>query len=447
MSSSGQTMNWCRMFSTGLVKQGSEIEFVIDGCCINVCVVKQDGKIADKKTGEVFARPSQLWSKHSRARKKSWWDVCMINGQSLRSIKNGGFALRSPSSRAVSLPKKTCLQMTPVPPQKRLKRLPYQTRITRRGNPHSRTKRSLQPTDAGASQNAPRALIPRFWTPVTANVDSRIDFVRKYFGSHILSYDSDEKGFTCKCGQHLSLTNPNFEKNIRDHYGKNKKCLALRKTGVTVITRFFAPVQKYARPDPQIFCHGIWQEYVLIDGVECRTALLGEHSNSLLYYVSGKPTLLTGTFGTVRTATRSIFSVDCLTHALDQHNRIRKPKLCLKCSDLLLNPAFRKLLKDAQDPMRFNPSSRTPTQYLSWSHLQEQKREARKQKMLLNWQEHNRKRAADRRMARRLEKATDNLVAGELYVQSTHVMYVRLPFSDVQSTPTRSRTPHSGTKF
>ena len=417
-------MNWCKMVSSGLVQPGSEIKIVYSGCCVDVCVIQKDGKVIDKKTGEVHDRPSQLWSKNKHARKISWWDVCVINGLTLRSIKNGGLSLRSPISRVrgVSVSKQSSLQTTLTPPPKKLKRKPYQTSLRAAGNPHSKAKRALQPEDAGASKKATSPLTPRYWTPVTANVDSRIDFAREYFGSRILSYDKDEKGFVCKCGKHLDLTNPNFENNVRLHY--DKKCSAASRAGVTAITRFFAPVKKYARPDPQIFCHGIWQESVLIDGVQCRTELLGEYSNSLLYYVSARPILLTGRFGEVRTAKRSIFSVDCLTHALDQHNRIRKPKLCQRCTDLLENQAFRKLLKDAQDPTRWDPSSRVPTQYLSWVHLQEQKRQTRKRNMLDNWHEHNRKRAADRRMARRLAKATENFRAGELYVIYNIHIYV-----------------------
>ena len=67
------------MVSSGLVQPGSEIKIVYSGCCVDVCVVQKDGKVIDKKTGEVHDRPSQLWSKNKHARKISWWDVWLCD--------------------------------------------------------------------------------------------------------------------------------------------------------------------------------------------------------------------------------------------------------------------------------------------------------------------------------------------------------------------------------
>lgn len=129
-------------------------------------------------------------------------------------------------------------------------------------------------------------------------------------------------------------------------------------------------LHRHSRPDPGIYCFGLWQEFIVIDGVECRLDLLGEYADQFLYYVSGRRVSLKGRHDEIAVAQRSIFSTECLGHALDRHDRLMSSRTCLKCTELKNNRVFRKMLLQAQNPKRFDPSSKLPNRFYSWKQLE-----------------------------------------------------------------------------
>lgn len=269
------------------------------------------------------------------------------------------------------------LEETPqqAPPKKKRKPVSWQLSLRAVGRPRRVSKSGSDSKISACStpkKSSPK-ISAQYWDIVDAPHERQLipmDFVRNRYSQLVLCYDSDDKGFVCKCGQHLSLANPNYCENIKQHFNSTR-CLTARKHRPSSITRFFRPVKQYQRPDPKILCHGFWSEFVTIDGVKCRLDLLGEYANRMLYYVSGRTILLSGkTHDAVATATRSIHSVACLGHALDDNNNLRPSRTCLACSSLVQNKDFRRMLLQAQDPARFQSSHKLPDQFYSWKHLQ-----------------------------------------------------------------------------
>ena len=200
--------------------------------------------------------------------------------------------------------------------------------------------------------------------------DERVEFVRDNFGKHVLSFDDDCKGFTCKCGGHVGLGNNNFRYNVRRHYA-NPLCKRKLKARPSSITGFFAISRRRTRPEPDVYCVGLWSAVINVDGQQCQTELLGEYADTTLYYTSGRVVRLQSKRSKgVRFAQRTIHSVDCLGHSLDQNDRIRPSRICMKCGSLPHNPSFKKRLLAAQNPARFDTNHRLPSQFYSWKHLQ-----------------------------------------------------------------------------
>ena len=220
-----------------------------------------------------------------------------------------------------------------------------------------------------------KPMLPQYFVPVTTNVattTSKADWVRMHYAENVLNFDLNDNGFTCKCGQHISLVNNNFASNVASHFA-NQSCVSKRASALQRITCFFKPnKQAYVRPDPAVACLGLWDETIDVDGRPCQTELLGEYSNSFLFYVSGRAVKLKGRCDTdtLRVAKRSIYSTQCLGHCLDHHDRIRTSRTCTACASLKHNSEFRRMLVQAQDPKRFDPSHKLPNQYYSWRHLE-----------------------------------------------------------------------------
>ena len=112
----------------------------------------------------------------------------------------------------------------------------------------------------------------------------RVQYIINNYGANVARYDDDDMGFTCKCGAHVPLTNNKYKKNCDDHFNSSR-CRRARRHQSS-ITSFFSPSQTYARPDPNIFCRGLWQQHVSVNGVQCDTSLLGEYAAEKVYYIS-----------------------------------------------------------------------------------------------------------------------------------------------------------------
>ena len=169
--------------------------------------------------------------------------------------------------------------------------------------------------------------------------------------------------------QHVSLLNRNFRHNVRRHFINNPRCQQRRRQA-QFITTFFRPVKKYARPDPVIFCRGLWDTVLTIDGERCLLSNLGEYADQRIYYVSSCCLTVENRNHDRVVLRKSIHSVDCMGHALDVNNRLRAERYCTACASLKTNERFKKLLVDAQNPERFQLDCRLPSKYLSWKQLQ-----------------------------------------------------------------------------
>lgn len=294
----------------------------------------------------------------------SWWDGCLHKGKPLRRFKQK-------RTRTNSARKATAMTTTATAqiPKRRRAGCSRQLSLRPVGRPVGWQANNH---DAG-NKSASLPICAQYWNVVDCQQERQLipmDFVRNNYSHIVLSYDRDENGFVCKCGQHVSLANRNYRENIKQHCSSSN-CVKARQHKSLSIKHFFRPAKQYERPDPAIICRGFWAEFVTIDGKKCRLSLLGEYANSMLYYISGRTIHLRAQRSDhIAKATRSVHSVACLGHALDQDNNLRPSRTCLACSGLVHNKEFRRMLLQAQDPARFQSSHKLPDQFYSWKHLQ-----------------------------------------------------------------------------
>lgn len=195
---------------------------------------------------------------------------------------------------------------------------------------------------------------------------TRAEIVQKQYGKRVSHYDDDEQGFTCSCGVHVSLQNGNWLLNVENHF-KSPLC---RRRRTSMITQFFKPTKQYARPEPVIYCLGLWQSTIVIDGKQCKLQFLAEYADYKQYYVCTKSFTVIEANGEEIQVKRSIHSVDCKGHALDIQDRLRPSRNCENCANLAYETDFKRILLEAQNPNRFKTSCRLPDKYYSWKHLQ-----------------------------------------------------------------------------
>ena len=130
------------------------------------------------------------------------------------------------------------------------------------------------------------SLVPR-GRPATKQVRSKAEFVAaSKYADRISEYDKDELGFVCICGRHVSLDNNNWKHNFANHFEKFWPLYKKKRLLTQRITAFFVPAQKYSRPDPKIYCRGLYHKQIKINGKECKLALLGEYAYAKIYYVN-----------------------------------------------------------------------------------------------------------------------------------------------------------------
>ena len=320
-------------------------------------------------------------------KKYSWWDKCSHNEETLRSIRSKATKPRTRPTRkrrtVTRLADETKSARTPCR-KKRPSAYHYQTTLTPRGpkrgaknksrcvNLFGHEKADVQPPDViclGTKSTQAQPVQPQYFHIVQSNdVNARVEFVLKNWQAFVATFDSDNHGFTCICGEHVSLLNRNFRYNVKSHF-EHPKCQQRRRQA-QFITRFFRPVKKYARPDPAIFCRGLWDAEMTIDGTRCLFSNLGEYANQRVYYVSSCCLTVENRNHDREVIRQCIHSANCLGHALDVNNRLRPERYCTACASLKTDKSFRKLLLDAQNPERFELSCRLPSQYLSWKQLQ-----------------------------------------------------------------------------
>ena len=410
-------MNWAALCQHGHVSTGDTLLFVGQKRDVEATILKD---FSVEFENVVYSRPSQLWSAlfGNESRKKSWWDSCFYKSKQLQQLRHQdkkrltcmhahvsnirsftSIHLRRSCRRNPALPK-----ATPSP--------------TAMSEPPPKAKRARRKQLSIRHVGRPRKLTPKHFDVIDKVVAlTRCDFVRKFFGKHVLSFLEDDSGFICKCGGEVSLANSNYKKNVENHFKLNEKCKKLRKRRLqnVAITSFFKPVQTFARPDPRVYCLGLWNEQVQIDGVDCKTSYLGEYACVRLFYICNRRfTVKARTGGDEHTVTRTIYSADCLGHCLDNHDRLRSSRTCLKCCDLLKSADFKRMLIDAQDPRRKDPSCKLSNSYYSWKQLVIQKRAARERAVQNRWSISNAKRAHKRRMQAHLKQAQTATKTGDL---------------------------------
>ena len=407
-----RAMNWEKMFLSGAITHGQTLQLQYKEkakTTLRHAEILMDGSVK-LDNGIIFARPSQAWSSlGTKSRDYSWLDMVFYQGQSIRDIRAKLTRQRGPKriSRGVA-------------PTKRL-RTP--TRITRGDSvtPRNRPRYqySIRPVgrSKGRTQTRP---------PDTNTHESRTAYVLKHFGSTVAKFDEEERGFFCTCGGYVSLSNNNWKYNVDMHY-KSRSCSRLKST---VITDFFKPVQRYTRPDPEIFCLGLYTKTVTIAGAVCDLTLLGEYAHSEMYYVCTKQHSVTMKSGTVE-ITRSVHSMNCSGHALDMQNVLRPSRNCVHCAGLLQNVEFCKQVLAAQDPRRQDPSSRLPNQYYAWHQLVVQKQKSREQKSRSRWDQLVLLRMRQARVKRRAKVCTHTSRTHKL---CTHTSRTHTPLTHTSRT-------------
>lgn len=388
------------------------------------------------------------------ARKVSWWDVCFHNGESMRE-KRLRFALgttvynespaRSPRQRRsprhvepAQRRRSPRLMQTPpttltirvndnesdhTPGRKRVRLCRRQLSLLPAGRPvGSRAAPAIRSFDSDASAIE---FVPQDWRVVdlTQPLEAPIDFVKRHWHSNVLHYDDDGNGFTCKCGKHISVMNTNYKMNLTTHF-KTEFCKNAKKTQ-RCITSFFTPSQRHDRPDPAIFCRGLWYPSVKLDGKKCNMTWLSEYADSTLYYVSGCRMQVQGKAGELVTISRSVFAANCLGHALDQHNRLLPSRMCQRCSNLTKDPSFKRMVVQAQDPRRRQLGSKLPNSFYSWKQLCILKRKRREQTSSKRWEVTNRTRDRERREARHAARLKQSLKVGDLQRVVTQLCFIR----------------------
>ena len=349
-------MNWQQLVQGGHIPPEAKLIFAGKSRQVHarVCGKKL---VCDNKE---YARPAQIWTeKFAReCRKTSWWDGALLDGVSLRNVRDNLMQVRERTRRPQKkTPKQpdspaTAVMTSGGTPPRKSRRYQYQRKLTPVGRP-------AKVKSCGWS-------VSKQVTP-----SSRADYVRKNYAKYVLKFDADGDGFVCKCGVHVDLTNSNYVKNLQVHFS-SESCVAARERKNRSITEFFRPAPRHARPDSDIYCLGLWADTVSVDGKDCDTSLLGEYACSRLFFVSTRSFTVEarGNEEEKHTITRSIYSAECLGHALDQNDRLRPSRNCLACSSLPENADFQRMLLLAQDVRRFEYSHKLPNKYYSWRHLQ-----------------------------------------------------------------------------
>ena len=208
---------------------------------------------------------------------------------------------------------------------------------------------ALPLTPTKPPNRAPNDWTPRFGSyqmvPEITPEPSARQYVQSNYSKCVVKFGTDGSYFMCMCGERVDLTNANYKQNVRAHVTSSRCKVRRHKT--TLITSFFGkttPTKKFAVPDPQIFCRGLWTKSIAIKGVQCETELLGEYACGHLYYISGRVMEFKNSQGRLIKVTRSIHASQCLGHCLDFDGHCLPGNCCQECGNLLVNPDFRKML-------------------------------------------------------------------------------------------------------